>query len=34
MLMHLVTARFWDATLFAALDAVKEMTLINLRPFA
>jgi hypothetical protein len=33
MLMHLVNAPFEDANSGAALDAVKEMTLINLRPF-
>ena len=33
MLMHLVNAPFGDANSEAALDAVKEMTLINLRPF-
>jgi hypothetical protein len=32
MLMHLVTTHFWDATTLAAPGAVKEMTLINLRP--
>jgi hypothetical protein len=33
MLMHLVNAPFGDATSLAAPNAVKEMTLINLKPF-
>jgi hypothetical protein len=33
MLMHLVNAPFEDANTGAAPNAVKEMTLINLKPF-